>query len=286
MAVSQIKRDDLPVHEDLSRFIRDLTPQEIDTFNRDGWVFAPAFIKPELCEMVIDRYARWSGLRWRAWPDDPAEQRALIETIDKFAAKPKWHYAIRQEDPWMFNYVCQRKLGEAIARLLAVPSVKPLTETLHVKYPETSGRSRGIPWHQDFPSLPVDRAEAAQFWLALVPITPEMGPMVHLTGSHHSIPGGMVGETGEDARDLYPDLFRRYTVSEPRAYAPGDAVFHHCLTWHSSGLNMTDKVRWAMSSYRISARSCYTGQVNFNTDGLGLVPRKPFDHANFPTVYP
>ena len=51
-------------------------------------------------------------------------------------------------------------------------------------------------------------------------------------------------------------------------------------------VNKTDKVRWAMSSYRISGRSRYTGQQNFNTDNLGIVPYETFDHANFPTVYP
>jgi hypothetical protein len=41
-----------------------------------------------------------------------------------------------------------------------------------------------------------------------------------------------------------------------------------------------------MSSYRISTRCRYTGQANFNTDGLGLTPREFLDHPNFPTVYP
>ena len=68
--------------------------------------------------------------------------------------------------------------------------------------------------------------------------------------------------------------------------ARGTAVFHHGLTWHFSGPNRTDKIRWAMSSYRISARSRYTGQANYNTDGLGLKPREVLDHPNFPIVYP
>jgi ectoine hydroxylase-related dioxygenase (phytanoyl-CoA dioxygenase family) len=186
----------------------------------------------------------------------------------------------------MFNYVTQRKFGETVSRLLGVTEVKPISETLHVKYPEASNRSRIVDWHQDFPSLPVDRAENAQFWLALVPITKEMGPMVHLTGSHRSMPGGMVGEAGENARELYPELFRTYQSSEPMDYNKGDAIFHHSLTWHASGRNTTNKVRWAMSSYRMSARCRYTGQANFNTDGLGLIPRQHFDHPNFPTVYP
>ena len=271
---------------DLSRHIGDLTDEQIAEYQAQGWVYVPGFVAPELCEEVIEHFMQWSGLRWRDWPSDPDEQKQFRDAVDNFGMRAKRTFAIRQDDPWMFNYITQRKFGEASARLLQVPAIKTLSETLQVKYPSVSDRARPVNWHQDYPSIPIDRAEAVQFWLALIPITPEMGPMVHLSGSHRSAPGGMVGETGEDARQLYPDLWKKYEVSKPRHYNPGDAVFHSSLTWHASGPNLTNKVRWAMSSYRISARSRYTGQANHNTDGLGLEPRELFDHPNFPTVYP
>jgi ectoine hydroxylase-related dioxygenase (phytanoyl-CoA dioxygenase family) len=273
-------------HRDLSAFIRDLTDAEVEQFDEFGWVHVRGFVDPLLCEKIIAHYAAWTGMHWREWPEDPAEQQRFRETVDRFRTRPKWYFAIRQEDPWMFNYVTQRKFGEAASRLIKAPEIKPLSETLHVKYPEATERAHKIDWHQDFPSLPIDRALAVQFWLALVPITVDMGPMVHLNGSHRSPPGGMMGETGEDAKSIYPELFERYECSKPRDYAAGDAIFHHSLTWHASSPNLTNKVRWAMSSYRVAASCRYTGQANFNTDGLGLEPRKTFDHPNFPTVFP
>ena len=270
---------------DLSDQIGDITDAQVETFWRNGWVHVPGFLSKALCDEVIEHFVAWSGLK-RNWPADPEGQREFIAAIDAMGKRTKGAFAIRQEDPWMFNYVTQRKFGEASARLLKVPAVKPLSETLQIKYPASSGHSRPLAWHQDFPSIPADRAEAVQFWLALVPITPDMGPMVHLNGSHRCMPGGMLAEMGESAEELYPELFEQYETSKPLTYAAGDAIFHHCLTWHASGENKTDKVRWAMSSYRFSARARYTGQANFNTDGLGLVPRQHFDHPNFPTVYP
>lgn len=271
---------------DLSPYIRDIIDEEVATFWDQGWIIARNFISPELCEQVIAHYMDWSGFRWREWPEDPAEQKEFVAAIEAINSRPKGRFAIRQDDPWMFNYVTQRKFGEAAARLLKVPAIKPLSETLHVKYPQSSGSSKALPWHQDYPSIPIDRSEAIQLWIALVPVTPEMGPMTHLNGSHRSMPGGMVGEANEDATLLYPEVFEQYQESEPPTLSQGDAVFHHSLTWHRSGVNKTDRVRWAMSSYRISARSRYTGQANLNTDGLGLIPRQYFDHPNFPTVYP
>jgi hypothetical protein len=273
-------------YEDLSPLIGDVTEEQVETFWRDGVVYVPGFVKPELCEEVIQHFMAWSGMRWKEWPSDPDEQKAFVTAVEASQNRPRGRFGIRQDDPWMFNYVAQRKFGEAAARLLKVPSVKILSETLHVKQPASSGLSMPLVWHQDFPSLPIDRAEAIQFWCALVDVTPEMGPMTHLRGSHRSMPGGMVAELKEDALKLYPELFEQYKPTKLVPLSQGTAVFHHGLTWHCSGINRTDKVRWAMSSYRISTRCRYTGQANFNTDGLGLTPREPFDHPNFPTVYP
>ncbi len=277
---------DLQAHyEDLSRYIRDITEEEIATFWQNGWVKAPGFVSPELCEQVIAHYMSWIGLRWKEWPTDPADQAEFKSKIEGIIGNPAATFGIRRADPWMFNYVTQRKFGEAAARFLKVPSIKPLSETLHVKYPISSGFGRKLGWHQDFAALPIDRAEAMQTWVALVPVTPDMGPMTHLTGSHREMPGGRLS-TFEDPQEIYPELWEKYEQSVPTPLGQGDAIFHHALTWHASGVNQTDRVRWAMSSYRMSGRCQYTGGQNYNTDGLGLTPWKHFDHPNYPTVYP
>lgn len=270
---------------DLSPYIRDLTDEEVVFFREHGWLFAPGFISPELAEEVRQHYKAWSGLRWDEWPENEAEQKEFVEIVKDKLTDARKVMGIRQDDPWMFNFVTQRKLGEASARLLDVPSIKPLSETLQVKYPAGSGYSTELPWHQDFPSMPIDRAESAQTWIALAPATADMGTMTHLDGSHREYPRGMHHFSGEDPRAAYPELWEKYRAVAPRDYAAGDAMFHHCLTYHCSGANQTNKLRWAMSSLRMSGRSIYTGQPNANTDGLGLKPNKFFDHPNFPTVY-
>jgi ectoine hydroxylase-related dioxygenase (phytanoyl-CoA dioxygenase family) len=123
-------------------------------------------------------------------------------------------------------------------------------------------------------------------WTALAPISVDMGPMVHLSGSHREPPAGIFGYGGEDAQGVYPEIFKKHQVSQPRAYNPGDAVFHHCLTWHHAGINKTDKLRWAITNQRMSSNVRYTGQPSGNTDGMRLVFNKTFDHPNFLTVYP
>jgi hypothetical protein len=107
-------------------------------------VWIPNFVDRNLCEQVIEHYQRWSKLRWNEWPEDPREQEKFIAAIDRASKLPKKLFAIRQDDPWMFNFVTQRKLGEAAARFLKVHVIKALSETLQVKYPLNSGHSKPL----------------------------------------------------------------------------------------------------------------------------------------------
>ncbi len=272
------------VYEDLSPHLGDILPEHVEQFWRDGFVQVNNFVSEELCDRVVQHFADWTGLRWNTWPSDPAEQAAFVAAFESAQTKPHWFFAIRQDDPWMFNYVTQRKFGEAAAKLLKIPAVKILSETLHAKMPGPSGKTRAFDWHQDFPWLPIDRCQALQTWIALVDVTPDMGPMQHLIGSHHSMPG-IRGGLGQNGKDVFPELFDQYKISDLHGVPKGGVMFHHGMTWHASAPNQTDRVRWAMSSYRMSAKTLYTGAQNENTDGLGLVPNKTFDHPNFPTVY-
>ena len=270
---------------DYSHAIRDVTEEEVEFFDRNGWVFVPDFVNADLIAEVRQHFMDWSGIHALELPDDPAELDSFRAAVDAANSRPGSMFAARKDDPWIFDYLRQRKLAEAVSRMLNVPSIKMFGEYLFIKLPESSGRGMVTPWHQDFPNLPCDRSQVMQMWTALVPISVDMGPMVHLSGSHREPPGGIFGPGTEDARDVYPEIFEKYEVSEPRDYNPGDAMFHHCLTWHHAGLNKTDKLRWATTNQRMSSNVRYTGQPSGNTDGMGLIPGKTFEHPDFPTVY-
>jgi ectoine hydroxylase-related dioxygenase (phytanoyl-CoA dioxygenase family) len=270
---------------DFSRHIRDLTTVEVEAFRRDGVVDVPGLVSPELVAELKQHYMDWSGIRWDEWPADLAEQREFIAVIERVTTG-RGLFAARQDDPWIFNYVTQPQLGKAASDLIGAPAVRIISETLHVKYPESSGHSKPLDWHQDWPHFPIDRVGSVQCWVALAPITEDMGPMVHLKGSHHEHSLGMLSYQGVSPDQVHPELWERYEVTEPHDLNPGDAVFHHGLCLHASGVNHTDRIRWGMSSYRIAANCLYTNQPNHNTDGLGLEPFKPLDHPNFPVVWP
>lgn len=270
---------------DFSSLIRDITDEEVEYFQEEGWLHVRNLITPELALKVREHVKKWSGIEFDEWPQDAAEQARCMQQLEAMKDRTK-KFLMSRADPWLGNFFEQRKLGEASARLLKAQSVKKLSETLHFKPPVSSGHGKPLAWHQDFQAIPIDRSAAIQTWIALAPIVPEMGPMQHLRGSHKEGSLGRHIFAGELAEEVNPEIFARRKVTSTRNYQPGDADFHHCLTYHRSGLNETDRIRWAVSSIRFSTRCLYTGMPSIQADGLGMEPFKYFDHPNFPTVYP
>jgi hypothetical protein len=64
----------------------------------------------------------------------------------------------------------------------------------------------------------------------------------------------------------------------------GEAVIHDGLVFHGSGLNNSDRVYRRASFVYFPADTKYTCVPYPSTDGLGLAPFKPLDHARFPLV--
>jgi ectoine hydroxylase-related dioxygenase (phytanoyl-CoA dioxygenase family) len=141
------------------------------------------------------------------------------------------------------------------------------------------------PWHQDMPPMPMDRAGGLQFWLALTEITPEMGSMQHLSGSHREPPLGCTQFTPDQTLEgLHPELWEKYSVSPTHHFQPGDVLAHDSLTLHYAQSNKTNRLRWVYTSYRIPADTLYNGIPNPRFEEFGFEPWKPFDHPKFPIV--
>jgi hypothetical protein len=107
---------------------------------------------------------------------------------------------------------------------------------------------QGTRYHQDSCEHGSDRVGEMQFWLALDEVTPSMGAMRFLSGSHREGPLGTVfAGDGDDRKDLlqqYPKLADLCPLSEELFYMPGDATVHHGYTGHGAPGNRSDRVRW------------------------------------------
>jgi hypothetical protein len=173
-------------------------------------------------------------------------------------------------------------------------------------------------YHQDSSTEEADRAGRLNFWIALNEVTPEMGAMRFVSGSHRE---GALGITGQSVPDDFPDefldpdghpdaaklaeldpervaelfkddllehypkLLDLYQLSPPFHYQPGDATGHHGRMVHGAPPNSTDRQRWCYIVEYSAADTRYRNGV-YGVYG-GYAPGTPLgDEGSYPFVYP
>ena len=271
--------------------VRRLTSDEVDACQRDGWVKADSLIPADLAAHLHDIA---TGLYASNHADVTSDQASK----DNSYSRPQWselRYPSRVNP--MFHAVSHSEtLGRNISLLSGrdVP-VRYWSDILACKAPATSEDGAGpTTWHQDFPSLPIDRTGSTAVWIALADVTPDHGSMRFMSGSHHA---GVLGtildwDTSDRIMDRYPYLRDRYRMCEPLHYRPGDATFHHSLTVHGAPENSSTSNRWGYICTGITADCLFTAAPTERdprpttvANRLDLPPFSALDHPNFPVIY-
>lgn len=274
--------------------IRDVTDAEVSFFEEHGWVKLDALFSRPLADELFAHMQKVMDDRVSG-ADGYVGERAPGTTganLVEYVASTN----LRESDAWMNALACSRELGEASARMIKTRPLRLFSDSVFHKPArgkEASFFSSETPWHQDYPATPLDRANDLQIWVAAVEITPDMGCLQYLSGSHKLPPMGKAATyrrpdgsfCAKGAVEIYPWLLDQFEVSPAFHMMPGDALAHHSLTMHYSQENQsTEHDRWAWGSRRMDARICYNGAPNHRTDGRGLQLDKPFDHPSFPIV--
>jgi ectoine hydroxylase-related dioxygenase (phytanoyl-CoA dioxygenase family) len=280
----------------ISDHVRGVTDEEVSHYREHGWVSLPGLVSGDLAGELLAHLKQATGIDYDELRREHPDAEAVLHRIrsEGFA---KIFYMSRLHDEMVWDIVTSRSLGEAAAELTGQRPMRIFTDGVICKLPAWSEQenlkavgagsmSGKTVWHQDFPPVPWDRAGGVQFWMALCEITPEMGAMQHLSGSHREPPLGCVQYTGgeQTMEQLHPELFEKYELSPAHHFQPGDVLAHDPLTLHYAQENQTDKLRWVYTSYRIPADTLYNGIPNARFDEFGFTPWKPFDHPKFPIV--
>src|SRR5687768_2052098 len=271
--------------------IRDVTDEEVATFERNGWVKLEGLISPEVAGQML---AVASDTRDRLRESDGD---AWLGKVGRLARD-------RQVEPF-YSVVMGPQMGRAASRLInrsrlterEVP-VRHSGEALFCKEPVGMGLAAAPTYfHQDLcVNNWQDRVGSVAFWIALAEVTPAHGAMRFVTGSHREGPLGydirehIMGPDFEAVGVLaaYPKLLDIYDLSPPLHYRPGDATVHHCNMIHGAPQNVTDEPRWAYVFDYIPADLRYNGAPSLETGrpGTDLDAGELFEHKNFPIVYP
>lgn len=157
--------------------------------------------------------------------------------------------------PLLLAQVRDPALARRIAALLGCARVQLLQDTALVKPPRSEAR---VEWHQDHTYTGyLDTTACVSVRLALTDCSRESGCLRVLDGSHLSGPLGQVrafraAEVTDDSQ-LLPHGWEERVVSLD--LAPGDVSVHHCLTFHGSEENRSDRPRRTLIARMFDARA-------------------------------
>lgn len=260
--------------------IRPIAEEHAVAYRENGWVTVPGLLDADTAGTMLEVARRYAA-------------GELATSHRDLAMWREWRFVARDDDAEPFRSVAYAPgTAHAVSRLEGHGgSLRYWNDMIACKLPRSApDGSSATGWHQDFPNHPVDRVGGATVWIALDDVVPEQGSISFLSGSHRAGPLGRTYTSGarSDGRDLVqqnPWLLERHPVSPPSTLSPGDATFHHPLTVHGAGPNLTDRPRWSFIAMYVAADSVYTGATYPATDDLGLRPGAPFDHPAFPVVW-
>lgn len=171
-----------------------------------------------------------------------------------------------------------------VSQLIPAAALRLWHDQIQYKPPRDGGTNM---WHQDGPLWSVLGAESmVTAWIALDDVDADNGCMSLVPGSHRwgpqmdylrTVPSFAAVGAGYEGEFAEPELWpvRR-----------GEVSFHHCLTWHGSHGNVSERPRRAIALHYMDAQTPYVAAGNhllkpYITAGDG----DPVTGPRFPLVY-
>ncbi|MCX5659239.1 MAG: phytanoyl-CoA dioxygenase family protein [Planctomycetota bacterium] len=236
-----------------------MTPQQIEQFDRDGFVIVDRILSPEQVELGREAMARiYAGTISR--DRRPAEFQKPIQQWGPDRVK---HYVhARFLDAAFWDIATSARPAQIAAELLQTPSVS-LTEDQLLEKP---AGGRPLAMHQDYSYWAFsDVPRMATCWIALNNVTPDMGPMRFIKGSHRwplaptpsNFAGGDDDQIMEVADKVKPPGAKVELVDV--IVPAGGGSFHHAMTLHGSTGNRSQTTRHAISLHYAAADCRCTG---------------------------
>ncbi|KAG7091066.1 hypothetical protein E1B28_010123 [Marasmius oreades] len=290
-----------------------LTEEQIEQFNRDGYLLIPGFLDCTEAEVLLarakqllfefpienhpltkfttsdknhvgDDYFLTSGDKIRFFLEEGALDEDGNLTREKQQAVNKIGHGLHEIDPLFRRVTLQNERIQSLVRDLKF-HVDPvaLQSMVITKQPEIGGE---VPEHNDSTFLYTDPPSALGFWIALERCTPENGALSFLPGSHLKAPITKrfvrlpTGGTGFEFLAT-PEMEAQYAAASQGKYvleacSPGDLVLIHGSVLHKSERNTSNKTRFAYTFHMIESppRALYDAK-----NWLQPTPNMPFPHV-------
>ena len=231
-----------------------VTQQEIDQYQKNGFVILEDFLEPDELET------------WRQCVDEAVKQREDRKLADGRMRAGDSYYDnvfiqrinLWQDHAGMKELMIDPRLGKMAADLAQVDGIRIWHDQALIKPPW--GNPTG--WHLDNPYWSFSSRNAISIWVALDDATIQNGCLYFIPGTHKTATYDNVG-IGQNIGDL----FTAYTEwaeleSIPGPMKAGSCSFHNGLLAHGAGANMTPGFRRAMTCGYMPDGSTFNGTQN------------------------
>lgn len=260
-----------------------LSEAQVAEFRERGMLLGPAVYSDAEADALRDRMH--DIVEGRA-PGKPELLRNMTNNDEKVVIQivNAW-----EADPLFRRHAYNPAICEMVAQLIGHPVLRVWHDQVQYKPPRVGGPTT---WHQDHPYWPIIQpADLVSAWVALEDADVENGcmwmvPRSHLWGPHK---GGTIG-TDEETFAPQPDLSlipsNDYVEPVPCPVRKGQVMFHHCLTWHGSPRNRSERSRPAIAVHYMPGYTRYEPTRTHVMERRVTVPAgEELVGEHFPTVW-
>lgn len=182
------------------------------------------------------------------------------------------------------------QICEMVAQLMNTDTLRVWHDQVQYKPPRIGGPTD---WHQDHPYWPIIQpADLVSAWMALDDADVENGCMWMVPGSQKWGPhkGGTIGTDPENFTPL-PDMSLVPAGAKieliPCPVKKGEVMFHHCLTWHGSPPNRSERGRPGIAVHYMPGYTRYVpeGRTHLVEHNIEVAPGEVLKGKHFPTVW-
>ena len=225
--------------------------------------------------------------------EKPVLNRNLLDGSDYGMSISEKETVVQIVNIWMaskafFEHAANPQICADVARLARTDTLRIWHDQVQYKPPITGGPTR---WHQDHPAWPIIQPpDLVSAWVALDDATIENGcmwmvPYSHRWGNHDR---QLAADENFMPYHKQPEMLPPDAKIEavPFEIKKGHVGYHHCLTWHGSPHNRSQRKRRAIAVHYMPGHTRY--------EPTGSHPMEPFVSVKageiltgdyFPVVY-
>ena len=251
------------------------------TLERDGFEFLAGEldlardIEPIQRELglLILRAAELCGTTYDI-PDAPGDfDRGYLDLVERFPAAHVLVYDGCKALPSFQRLIVNERIVDAFKDYRNTALCGSAFNTCGIRIDRPGDEKHLAPWHQEFP-YQFRSLDGMTFWIPLVPVDADGGPVVLARGSHREGPIELVDTTGSADADKARGEYGGWRVREEEAILarydraqydtkPGDVLAFDFLTMHASAPNHSRRARWTVQIRYFNYADPYGGSIGW-----------------------